>query len=200
MRRVAALGLLLVVALVAAGCGSDEDGGIDQAAEPASSEPLPPSSSELAPGETLTEPEFSVTEPGGASVSAPPDSSNAGATELAISVWELGKEDGEAQEYTLTCGPSGGTLPEPEAACAALDAGAVDFEPVAPDAACTMIYGGPAVAEVTGTVLGKPVDAEFSRQDGCHIDKWDSAAALLPADLEAGLGGDVFTDSTTTQP
>ena len=116
----------------------------------------------------------------------PPDSSNAGATELAISVWEVGKEDGPAKEYTLTCGPSGGTLPEPEAACAALDAGTVDFTPVAPDSACTMIYGGPAVAEVTGTVLGKPVDAEFSRQDGCHIDKWDSATALLPADLEAG--------------
>ena len=61
-----------------------------------------------------------------------------------------------------------------------------------------MIYGGAAVAEVTGTVFGEPVQAEFSRQDGCHIDKWDSATTLLPADLEAGLGGDLF-DSTSTQ-
>src|SRR6185503_5965864 len=127
--------------------GSDEDEGTDSAAAPASSEPLAPSSSELAPGETLTEPEFSVTEPGGASVTVPPDSSAAGATELAISVWELGKDGGEAKEYTLTCDPAGGTLPEPEAACTALAGGAVDFEPVPPDAACTMIYGGAAVAE-----------------------------------------------------
>jgi hypothetical protein len=199
VRSLAVLGVLLL-ALLAAGCGSDEDAEQSEsaAAPPASSEPLP-SSSELAPGETLTEPEFSVTEPGGASVTVPPDSSAAGATELAISVWELGKDGGEAKEYTLTCDPAGGTLPEPEAACTALAGGAVDFEPVPPDAACTMIYGGAAVAEVTGTVLGKPVEAEFSRQDGCHIDKWDSATTLLPADLEAGLGGDLF-DSTSTQP
>lgn len=197
MRRLAVLGVLLL-ALLAAGCGSDEDADETEsvATPPASSAP---SSSELAPGETLTEPEFSVTEPGGGSVTVPPEGSETGATELAISVWELGQEDGEVKEYTLTCSPTGGTLPEPEAACAALAGGAVDFEPVPPDAACTMIYGGAAVAAVTGTVLGKPVEAAFSRQDGCHIDKWDSATTLLPADLEAGLGGEVFTESTSTQ-
>ena len=143
MRRPSPPWACSLVALVAAGCGSDEDEGSESAAAPPASEPLPPSSSELAPGETITEPEFTLTEPGGASVTVPPAGSEAGPTELAISVWELGKQGGPAKEYTLTCDPSGGTLPEPEAACMALAGGAVDFEPVPPDAACTMIYGGP---------------------------------------------------------
>lgn len=44
--------------------------------------------------------------------------------------------------------------------------------------ACTMIYGGAATATVTGTVDGEQVDAEFSRQDGCAIARWDAVQAL----------------------
>jgi hypothetical protein len=198
VRRLALLALLLVGALLVAGCGSDEDEATSEsAAAPASSEPAP-SSSELALGESVTEPEFSATAPEAGTQTVAPTSPQTGATELAITVWELGKDGGPPKDYTLTCDPAGGTLPEPEAACTALAAGSVQFDPVPPDTACTMIYGGTAVAEVKGTVLGEPVDAEFSRQDGCQIDRWTSATALLPADLDAGLGGDMF-DSTSTQ-
>ncbi|HEX6339398.1 MAG TPA: SSI family serine proteinase inhibitor [Jiangellaceae bacterium] len=92
------------------------------------------------------------------------------------------------KEWTLTCDPVGGSHPDPEAACdtlARLDPEV--FEPVPPDAMCTMIYGGPQTAEVTGRWDAEPVDAEFSRENGCEIDRWDDAAAVLGH--EGGVSG-----------
>ena len=43
---------------------------------------------------------------------------------------------------------------------------------------CTQIYGGPETATVTGTLDGKPVDATFSREDGCAIARFDAASTL----------------------
>src|SRR4051812_9350395 len=43
-----------------------------------------------------------------------------------------------------------------------------DFAPTPKDVACSMIYGGPETATVKGTLRGKPVDARFSRTDGCQ--------------------------------
>ena len=42
-----------------------------------------------------------------------------------------------------------------------------------------MIYGGPETATVTGTWRGRPVDAEFRRNDGAQIFRWDQVAPLL---------------------
>jgi hypothetical protein len=44
---------------------------------------------------------------------------------------------------------------------------------------CTQIDGGPATAEVSGTWRGERVEAEFSRQNGCEIARWDRVGALL---------------------
>lgn len=81
--------------------------------------------------------------------------------------------------YTLLCDPPGGRHPEPEAACRTLTRMKHPFVPVPPDAVCTQIYGGPQTATVTGTLSGKPVEARFSRTDGCQIARWDDHAALL---------------------
>jgi hypothetical protein len=101
-------------------------------------------------------------------------------TSLTITV-DLG--DGSApQEWTLTCDPPGGTHPQPEAACAALDN--VDptvFEPVGPGQACTQIYGGPETATIRGTWNGAPLDASFARNDGCEIARWGAVVELLGA-------------------
>jgi hypothetical protein len=35
--------------------------------------------------------------------------------------------------------------------------------------ACTMVYGGPERAHVTGTLEGRPVDVSLTRADGCGI-------------------------------
>ena len=74
----------------------------------------------------------------------------------------------------------GATIPDPAAACAALEGGARYLRPVPADLACTEIYGGPETARLTGTWRGTPVDASFSRTDGCQIARWNGLAGLLP--------------------
>jgi hypothetical protein len=85
--------------------------------------------------------------------------------------------------WTLTCDPVGGDHPAPAEACAWLatvpDLEPDPFAPVAADLACTEIYGGSQTATVTGTLDGQPVDAGFSRADGCEIARWDTALPLL---------------------
>ena len=102
---------------------------------------------------------------------------------------------GPAKEYTLTCDPLGRHAARAGARMRRSSRrGAIDFEPVPADAACTMIYGGPAVATVTGTVFGEPVEAEFiapERLPGRALGLGDVAAAGRPHGLgsEAGLLG-----------
>lgn len=63
-------------------------------------------------------------------------------------------------------------------------------EEVPENEACTMIYGGPATASVTGTVDGTEIDASFSREQGCAIARWDAVSPLwtgeLPGEQPAG--------------
>lgn len=98
-------------------------------------------------------------------------------TELTVVV-RSSADDGE-RTYTLVCDPAGGDHPDPQAACRSLDRLKHPFAPVPPDTMCTEVYGGPQRATVTGTFRGEPVNAEFSRTDGCEIDRWDKHAALL---------------------
>ena len=108
-----------------------------------------------------------------------PPSAGDTATSLTIVLDEDG--DGTGETFALTCAPPAGDHPDPDAACSALNAagGAEAFEPVPKDVACTEIYGGPQTARVTGSVAGSPVDARFSRSNGCDIARWDALAPLL---------------------
>lgn len=111
--------------------------------------------------------------------SSPANGSSTGSeTELTV---RLDQGDGASpQEWSLTCDPAGGSHPDPEAACDTLaELDPKVFEPVPPDAACTMIYGGPQTAQVTGQWNGESVDAQFSRENGCEIDRWDAASSVL---------------------
>jgi hypothetical protein len=56
-----------------------------------------------------------------------------------------------------------------------------DFAPTPRGVACSMIYGGPQTATVKGTLRGKPVDARFSRTDGCQTSRWRKVQRLLGA-------------------
>lgn len=79
-----------------------------------------------------------------------------------------------AKTYELRCDPAGGEHPQAKQACAALaKAGAGVFDPVPDEQPCTMIYGGPQTATVTGIYEGEEVDASFSRENGCEIDRWE---------------------------
>ncbi|MFJ4811045.1 SSI family serine proteinase inhibitor [Streptomyces longwoodensis] len=86
--------------------------------------------------------------------------------------------------YRLSCHPGGGSHPHADAACAALDRNSVwgrdAFAPVPEGSMCTLQYGGPATAHVTGRWAGRPVDATFERANGCEIERWDRFVPLLP--------------------
>ncbi|NEA68425.1 SSI family serine proteinase inhibitor [Streptomyces sp. SID12488] len=92
-----------------------------------------------------------------------------------------GRGDGR---FELYCHPGGGSHPDIDDACGSLDRGARwgkdPFAPVSPDSVCTMMYGGPATAHVTGTWAGRPVDATFDRSNGCQMDRWNRLVPLLP--------------------
>ncbi|MFG2355129.1 SSI family serine proteinase inhibitor [Streptomyces sp. NPDC048521] len=86
--------------------------------------------------------------------------------------------------YEVSCHPDAGRHPDVAGACRMLDTytrwGRDPFAPVPPDSICTMVYGGPATAHVTGTWAGRPVDATYDRGDGCEIGRWDRMVPLLP--------------------
>ncbi|MFD4974435.1 SSI family serine proteinase inhibitor [Streptomyces sp. NPDC058424] len=89
--------------------------------------------------------------------------------------------------YRLYCHPARGSHPDARRACDVLDRntrwGREPFAPVPGGSVCTMQYGGPATARITGTWAGRRVDAAYDRGDGCRIDRWNRLVPLLP-----GLG------------
>jgi hypothetical protein len=62
---------------------------------------------------------------------------------------------------------------------AQLDKLAAVAEPADPTRACTMQYGGPEKAHMTGTLEGKPVDVEVTRSNGCGIADYEALFAAL---------------------
>ncbi|MER6671997.1 SSI family serine proteinase inhibitor [Streptomyces sp. NPDC000983] len=106
---------------------------------------------------------------------------------LTVTVRNAGDADGR---YELYCHPGAGDHPDVSGACAALDRGTTwgkdTFAPVPEGSFCTMQYGGPATAYITGTWAGRPVDARFDRGDGCEIARWDRLVPVLPDLRPAG--------------
>lgn len=101
-------------------------------------------------------------------------------TALTITVWPAGL-DGPSERWTLRCGPVGGTHPARAAACRKLNTTPAPFRRIPETAICTEIYGGPAVARVTGRFRGTRIWAEFRRRNGCEIHRWDRLRPLLPS-------------------
>ncbi len=81
--------------------------------------------------------------------------------------------------YVLACDGPGGTLPGAARACDRLAASGAPFAPIPADAVCTQVYGGPEVATVRGSFRGQPVDAVFTRRNGCEIARYDRLLRLL---------------------
>jgi hypothetical protein len=82
---------------------------------------------------------------------------------------------GPVRRRRVRCEELGPRAEEP--ACRRLTA--ARLAPVPPTTPCTAIYGGPNLARVTGTLRGEPVDARFSLEDGCEIERWDRNGSLL---------------------
>jgi hypothetical protein len=99
-----------------------------------------------------------------------------GPTHLTVQVtWEPGL----TATWTLDCDPPGGTHPNAKRACARLAAIPRPFSKAPTGMACTMVYGGPQEARVTGTWQGARVAKDFSRTDGCQIALWQQYRPLL---------------------
>ncbi|WP_416403411.1 SSI family serine proteinase inhibitor [Arthrobacter sp. LFS091] len=119
------------------------------------------------------------------SSSAPANSGN-GNAELSIKLMET--PEAAPKTFTLVCAdgkPAAESKhPSPAEACATImkNPGILSPAPPRTDMACTMQYGGPATAKVTGSVDGKEVTAAFSRTDGCQIAMWDAAKNILGSD------------------
>ena len=80
-----------------------------------------------------------------------------------------------AKQLKLTCAAAA----DSPACGAAAGVTEEDLAPVPNTMMCTQIYGGPQIAEIKGTLHGKPVDATYSRTDGCQISRWQHVQTLL---------------------
>ena len=100
---------------------------------------------------------------------------------LDMTVWPYGTGPGKrAYEWTLRCNPLGGSLPHGDRACFLLATDKRPFALAPPRKPCLEIYGGPAVARVTGTLRGRPIDATLTRVDSCQLDRWERVEYLFP--------------------
>ncbi|MFK0296418.1 SSI family serine proteinase inhibitor [Streptomyces sp. NPDC090442] len=106
------------------------------------------------------------------------------ADHLTVTVTESGsaRTDGT---FELRCHPRGGNHFAAGRACDRLDHmtrwGKDPFAPVPRGAKCTMMYGGPARAHVTGVWAGRPVNTDFRRTNGCEIERWGRFEPMLPS-------------------
>ena len=110
----------------------------------------------------------------------------AGQPTAALTIQVTAAPGSPARRWTLQCGPAGGSLPGAAGACAAIARSSNPFGPVPRGTMCSMIYSGPQTASVTGTWDGKPVDASYSRTNGCQTARWNTLASLFPAAVTSG--------------
>jgi hypothetical protein len=107
-----------------------------------------------------------------------PAGGGASLADLKVTVDKDGDEGaGKPQTATVRCDAA----TDSDTCQAVADLKEETFKPTGGMTACTQQYGGPETATVTGTFQGKPVDAKFSRTDGCEISRWNEASKLLEA-------------------
>ena len=90
----------------------------------------------------------------------------------------LGGADDEPGRCTVP--PAAARSPTPPTPAASSDRSSDPFAPVPKSTACTQIYGGPEIADVSGTFNGKAVDTQFSRGNGCELERWKRVGFLFP--------------------
>lgn len=169
----AALVLLAVAALAACSPGSTPP--------PSTTAPTGASS----PSATDTPSPDTETKTPAPSPSAAPVTSGPGQGNAELAIMVKPSETGTAVNFTLVCvdgvPAAESQHPDAAAACAALknNAAILSPGPRPTDQACTMQYGGPQRATVTGVVDGQPVDQAFSLSDGCEIALWNAAKDVL---------------------
>lgn len=175
------LGHTALVLLAVAGLAACSPGG----GAPSPSATSPGQTGGTGPSATVTPSPDTETKTPAASPSAAPVTSGPGQgnAELAIMVKPSGT--GTPKNFTLVCldGVPAAESQHPDAAAACLavknNAALLSPAPRPTDQACTMQYGGPQEAAVTGVVDGQPVETVFTLRDGCEIAAWNAAKDIL---------------------
>ncbi|MET7795960.1 SSI family serine proteinase inhibitor [Streptomyces decoyicus] len=125
-----------------------------------------------------------LTDHGPAAGQGTPGRDHAAIDHLTVTVHDSGSAATDGT-FELYCHPGRGNHPHVKRACKKLDGmtmwGRDPFAPVPQGTNCTMMYGGPATAHVSGTWAGRPVNADFRRTNGCEISRWGRFEPLLPA-------------------
>ncbi|KOG49693.1 SSI family serine proteinase inhibitor [Streptomyces decoyicus] len=133
---------------------------------------------------TLTDPPALTADHGPAAGEGTPGREHAAVDHLTVTVRDSGSAATDGT-FELYCHPGRGNHPHVKRACKKLDGmtmwGRDPFAPVPQGTNCTMMYGGPATAHVTGTWAGRPVNADFRRTNGCEISRWGRFEPLLPS-------------------
>lgn len=86
---------------------------------------------------------------------------------------------GRARTYALGCGDPYRASDAP--ACDRLTEIGGPLGPVPAGQACSMIYGGPQTAHVTGMWDGRRVDETYRRTNGCEVARWNRMEPVLPS-------------------
>ena len=170
-----------LVLMAVAGLAACSPGG----GTPSPSATAPAPTDGASPSATVTPSPDTETKTPAASPSAAPVTSGPGQgnAELAIMVKPSGT--GTPKNFTLVCldGVPAAESQHPDAAAACLavknNAALLSPAPRPTDQACTMQYGGPQEATVTGVVDGLPVETTFTLRDGCEIAAWNAARDVL---------------------
>jgi len=115
------------------------------------------------------------------------DSPSAAGTSLEVTL-DIDGEQGEEAART------GSVACESQVECPGAESlTAADFEPVPAETACTEIFGGPETATITGNLAGEPVEGEFSRANGCEIERFDRFVPLLQSVFPDYKPGEALT-------
>lgn len=93
-------------------------------------------------------------------------------------------ENTDAVTYNLNCdvdGNASGTHPNPTVACSTLEEAYSNYIAIVSSKrdACTMIYGGPETATISGLIRDTEIYVSLSRGNGCEIAEWDAWNEVL---------------------
>jgi hypothetical protein len=106
--------------------------------------------------------------------------------------------DSRPHTYTVDCGQS--ERAADAARCDRLRQIGGPLPAVRGDQLCSMIYGGPQTASVTGVWNGRPRTETYRRTNGCEVARWSGMVPALPAPTAAQApGGQTQTPAAQTQ-
>jgi hypothetical protein len=120
---------------------------------------------------------------GSGSCGSPPGASAAPQVSLDVTIYPANYPVNKTvpTQYTLYCEPTGGTVPDPAAACAQLLADPdLLFATQPVGIACPMIIADSSRFAISGTYLNRPVN-EVVADGGCDLQRWGELRQIFPA-------------------